>query len=242
MTTAYTVTRDNIIATAMRLAGVVHGTVTPSATDVTNAAILLNTLVKEIEDIPEFSEFLAQWEKTVAVSANDTYAQLDAITESVYAAYYKKTSDSSLTPMKPMNIREVFERQATTAAAATTEIFYGVSNRQTGTHPTAGAISNRVMYFWPSIPAAGTVYYLPKQKIDIFDDASDVGDFPSPCYRYLIFQLAADCALLHGVSLEWYNALLAQATKSFEIIFRKQVKDIKTAESDNPKSTADKKR
>ena len=242
MTTAYTLTRDNVIAAAMRLAGVVHGTVTPSATDVTNAAILLNVLVKEIEDIPEFSEFLAQWEKTVVVNANDSYAQLDAITESVYAAYYKKTSDSSLTPMKPMSIREVFERQATTAAAATTEIYYGVSNRQTGTHPTAGAISARVMYFWPSIPAAGTVYYLPKQKIDIFDDASDVGDFPSPCYRYIIFQLAADCALIHGAPLEWYNALLTQASKSFEIVFRKQVKDIKTAESDNPKSTADKKR
>lgn len=244
MSVDFTMTRDDIIATALRLAGVYHSSITPAAADVTNCALLLNGLVKELEDAVELSAFVSQFELGAAVTANANFVALDSTVESVYSAHYYKTSDGSRIPLKPMTVREAFERRAETQAAATDEIYYAVSERTSGTDLVTGggAVTARVMYFWPAIPGNGTVYYAPKLRTDIFDNASDTGFFPQSWYRYLVFRLAADSALFFGAPLDRYQALVSIANESYARLGAKQIKAIKTVVQDDKPSTGEKKR
>lgn len=244
MSVEFTMTRDDVIAMALRLACIYHSSVTPAAADVTNCALLLNGLVKELEDSIELSAFLSQFELEATVLANASFVVLDSTVESIYSAHYYKTSDGSRIPMKPMTVREAFERRAETQAAATDEIYYAVSERTSGTDLVTGggAISSRVMYFWPAIPGNGKIYYLPKLRIDIFDNSADTGFFPQSWYRYLVFRLAADAALFFGAPLERYQALVTVANESYARLGMKQVKAIKTLVQDDKPGTAEKAR
>lgn len=243
MPTSLTLSADVINTHALRLAGVLSPALSALAADLTSARELLNAHLKNLEEIPELSAQLSQWEKTVSVIANDTYKAISGDTESVYSAYYRNTNTNAIIPMEPMTQRELFETRATAAmAAATTKIFFAVSKAESGTHPVDGAVAARVLYFYPAIPANGTVYYVPKNKIDIFDSGASTGGLPAAFYAYLIHAMAVVLGLYHGASMQRIEVLAQLKQQAFDALFRKQAKDFATLETDSVRSNDEKKR
>lgn len=229
MATAYTMTRDTIIAYALRRIGVVAVGETPSANLVTEAAALLNILVKELDIEPWLSNKITASALSVAVSANAATASLDTDALTVEGAYFLPNSGSRI-PLKPMSLRDKIEATGD-STAATTQIFYSVSRDHLST--------NLTMYLYPVIPSAGNIYYFAKKKLDIFDNASDTGDLPPYFYRYLVFQLAVDLAFGLGKGLEDIDRLAAQADRCYQKLAAWEGREVKQHLSDQPSTRQD---
>lgn len=243
MSTTFTLDADTIITHSMRLAGVLSPALSASSTDKTTGRELLNAHLKTLEEVPQLSAMLGQWELTVSVSANDTYAAVSNDVESVFSAYYKQTSNSNIIKLIPVTQREMFELRAVSSiAAATDKIYYCVSKRSSGTHPVNGAVTTRVMYFYGAIPAAGTVFYVPKNKLDIFDNGADTGDLPAPFYNYLIYTMAVTLGLYHGAPVERIQVLMKLKEDTYAVLMNKQTKDFASLETDSKTSITEKKR
>lgn len=229
MATAYTMTRDTIIAYALRRIGVIAIGETPSANQVTEAAAFLNMLVKELDTEGWLSNKIGAAALSVAVLANASTASLDADALTVESAYFLSGAGSRI-PLKPMSLRDKMEMTGDTTAA-TTEIFYSVSRDHLS--------SQLTIYLYPLIPSNGTIYYFTKKKLDIFDNSSDTGDLPSYFYRYLVFQLAVDLAYNLGKGLEDIDRLTREADKCYQKLAMWEGREVKQHITDQPTTRAD---
>ena len=207
--------RDTIITSSLRKLGILKSGGTGTANQVSDAAHALNLIVKQYDSDPKLKMFLGYTVKSVAVSANDSSKALAAGVLNVEGCYYKKTSDGSVRPLKPMSQKEYMESLASEGTADVPEFFY-VSEE-------GDRSATVTMYFSPKIAAAGTLYYWSRDKIDLFDNSTDQTDFPDSWVRFLEWQLAADLAWEYGKGLEEIMALQQIADRAYMFATEQQV-------------------
>lgn len=229
MATAFTLTRDNIIAYALRRIGVVAIGETPSANLVTEAAAFLNMIIKELDIEPWLSNKVPATALSVAVAANDSTALLNTDALTIEGGYFLSNAGTRI-PLKPMSLRTKMETTGDTTVA-TNQIYYTVSRDHLS--------SQLTLYMYPVIPAVGTIYYFPKKKLDIFDNAADTGDLPTYFYRYLVFQLAVDMAYALGKGLEDIDRLARDADRCYQKLAAWEGREVKQLVTDQPSTRQD---
>lgn len=225
------VQRDIIITNALRRLNVIASAETPSAQAISDAAHALNLIVKRFDSDPKLKMFHNFTVRSVAVSANDTSVLLTAGVLAVEGAYYKKTSDSSVVPLKPTTLQMLIESMAPDSTAATPNYYYVSENGDRASQVT--------MFFSPKIAAAGTVYYWTREKIDLFDSSTDQSDFPDSWARYLTLQLTADLAWEYGKSLEEIDKHDQLAQAEYEFLMEIQVQNTDYRKTDMPTDNND---
>lgn len=235
MTATYDLTadaqRDGIINQALRRLRVPASGQTGTANQLSDAAHALNLIVKQCDADPKIKMFTSAAPVSVSVSANVTSATLAANYLTVEGAYYKQTSDSAVYPLKPMTLQEYIESMNTDSTADTPEYYYVGEE--------GDRVSQIVMYLYPKVAAAGTVYYWARKKALIFDSASTQSDFADSWARWLALQLTADLAWEFGKPMEEIKLHEGIADKAYQMLIEQQVQNTDFHKTDQPDDNRD---
>lgn len=223
--------RDYIITHALRRLHVVASGASGTANQVTDAAHALNLIVKQFDCDSKLKMFHDFTRKSAAVIANDTSVSLAAGALTVEGAYYKKTSDSSLSPLKPITLQEYIESMNTDSTASTPEFYYVSEDGDRAAQIT--------MFFYPKIEAAGTIYYWSKDKITTFTAADTQADFPDSWVRFLVLQLTADLSWEFGKTLEEIDKHYKLAEDTYKFLIEQQVQNTDFHKTDDPSDNSD---
>lgn len=224
--------RDSIINNALRRLHTVNSGATGNVNQIADAVHALALIVKRFDSDPRLKMFHDYTVKTVAVVANDASKALAAGVLTVEGAYYERTSDSTKTPLKPMTQREWIE--AANEDSDTTGIpkFYYVSED-------GDRAATVTMFFYPAVSADGTIHYWARDKIDLFDNATDTSDFPDSWTRLLVLQLTADLAWEYGKTLEEIQVHNQLAASEYQFLVEQQVQNTDYKKTDQPNDNSD---
>lgn len=184
-------TRDTIIDRAYHKIGAIPQGSAPTSGQITNAAIVLNERIKDLQNENIFLWALSALEvQLVLYQANYTIGS-NANIIGIDAAYYRSGSGESQSDEK---LRVITWREYQ-------EIFYK-AERAT---PQCVSISptNGELYVWPVPTVADKVYGVFVSRLKDWDSAATTGgDFPSNFERALTYLLAADLGPEYRLQLE----------------------------------------
>lgn len=206
MATSFTLTRDQIIAAALLKIRVIGEGETPTSSQLSDSAAILNSIVKSFDGAPGITfKRNTDKESGVAISAGGVSVSLASTVETVQGAHYVNGATSASYPLTPMTRQEYIESgiDTTTPTQGVPTHYYVTNNKGT-----------KKLFVYPSPSANGTIVVWASHLLDIFDNASDTGDFPSKFYLYLINELAHQLAYDNGLRLEEINLLEKQADKA----------------------------
>lgn len=206
MATALSLTRDQIITAALRRLRVVASGSSGTANEVSDAAISLNALVKELEHDPAIAFNIGTAWTSVAITAAANSVTLAAGELTALAAYYKNTATGAIQEMTPVSFEQLMAANNNDDVTDSVPKFFWCTKLDTAAN---------TMFVSPAPSANGTIYYIPKNKIDLFDSASDSGNLPDAWGHYLIRALTAALAWEFGKSLEEIQAHEGLASQSY---------------------------
>lgn len=223
-------TRDDIITMALRRLGVIALGETPAAQAVTDAAQALNYYVKQLDADPKLKWKIGTTFLTAAISATDDSFSASTDTLRIEGMYFVDGTTSTRTPLKPMSRQEWIEIEEDNETNGDPK-FYHVSRNTDGT---------LTVNFWPKVANAGTMNYLAKTKLDLYDSDVDQGDVPDALVRHLVLQLAADLAWEYRKDLEEIDRHERAAQASYAAFIESEIKSIDMATEDQPNAQLDK--
>ena len=191
-TTAYSTTRDDIIKRALRLIGALAQGETPTATQVTEAAVALNGLVKAwaADGMPLW----AITEKTVPfVSGQRVYTLSAPKPLKVLQVWNHNITSNVDIPMRIVTQAEYNILGNKTSAGNPIQVYYD-PRRDTGE-----------MHVFP-VPttveqSANILYYICQIPFEDFNTSTDAPDFPQEWYDAVTYGLATRLAPEYGVSI-----------------------------------------
>ena len=206
--TDFSVTRDQLIAGALRLAGAVAQGETPTATQVSEAAEALNMMVKawQVDGMPLWA--MKQYSITLTAST---------------ATYEIGLSKTVNTP-KPLKIVQAFLHNSTSnidipMVQLTRDEYNMLGNKTSSGQP--------IQYFYEPLNTYGVLHVFPvpdttaasdntltivyQRPFEDFDAANDTPDFPQEWYDALKFGLADRLAPEYGLSIQDRADLKARA-------------------------------
>ena len=204
----FTTTRNELIADALRLLGVVAEGGTPTSDQYSTGAEALNLLLKEWE-----TAGLPIWaikKQSISLSAS-TASYTIGLSQTVnvakplriYQAYLHDTSSSVDVPMVRLS-QEEYNRLGNKTSEGNPVNYYYENLRTTGT-----------IYFFPtpdSTAASGkTVEIVYQAPFQDFDSSTDEPDVPQELMRALKFNLAADLAWDYGYPIKDRQLLMMKA-------------------------------
>ncbi len=210
MTYDFNLNRDEVIAGALRILGVISQGQTPDATQVSDAAEALNVLVKALE-----AEGLPVWaikKQAITPVANqsayvigDGQAINIAKPLRIYQAYYHRADDGVDVPMMPLTQQQY---NALTAKAQT-----GYSNQYYWEE--LNTYGNLYLWVTPDSTFAAncTVNIIYQAPFADFDADTDVPDFPQYWLRALKYGLADEMAMEYGYPIKDRQELAMRAEK-----------------------------
>lgn len=224
MATSFTMTRDNIIKASMRKAGILASGATPSASETTDAAELLNAILKMYDAAPWFKWFIKSASATVSTANGTASYDLAADTQWVETV--------TLTESGNFQVPLVLITQGEYAS---------IVNKARLGIPTHAFISTDLatpkIYLWPTPNATLTVNYWYRRKVDIFDNSSDTGDLPQEWYMLLVAKLAVALGFEMGKPLELMQMLIMDADSIEKMVMGNQVQQITGQEVMAPSPT-----
>jgi len=191
-TTAYSTTRDDIIKRALRLIGALAQGETPTATQVTEAAVALNGLVKAwaADGMPLW----AITEKTLPfVSGQRVYTLSAPKPLKVLQVWNHNITSNVDIPMRIVTQAEYNILGNKTSAGNPIQVYYD-PRRDTGE-----------MHVFP-VPttveqSANILYYICQIPFEDFNTSTDAPDFPQEWYDAVTYGLATRLAPEYGVSI-----------------------------------------
>jgi hypothetical protein len=205
--TDFSVTRDQLIAGALRIAGAIAQGETPSATLVTETAEALNMLVKSMQadGMPLWA--LKKYEVTLTATGDYTIGVSQTVNTpkplKVLQAYLHNTSSDVDTPIRVINKQEYEMLGNKTSVGLPNQLYY------------EPLITTGVMHVHPvpdaTIAAAYTVKIIYQRPFEDFDATADEPDFPQEYYDCLKFGLADRIAPEHGLSIQERSDLSRRA-------------------------------
>ncbi len=207
--TNFSMSRDDIIKRALRMLGVLAQGETPTADQVTEAAVALNGLVKawQADGMPLWA--LKQTTITLLDGINTYEIGLGKATNipkplKVIQAWNRNTTSSVDIPMRIVTKQEYNMLGNKTSSGTPIQVYY---------EPLA---DYGVLRVFPT-PAAtdassGSVYIVYQRPFEDFDASSDTPDFPQEWYDSLTYGLAVRLAPEYGVPSTDRKALFQEMT------------------------------
>jgi len=189
-TTDYTVTRDDIIKRALRLIGATSQGETPTATQISEAAVSLNGLVKAwaADGMPLW----AITEKTITlVSGQAEYTVSNPKPLKVLQAWNHNTTSNVDIPMRIITQAEYNVLGNKTSSGNPIQVYYDPRR------------DNGVFHLFP-VPStveqsANTIKYVCQIPFEDFDASTDNPDFPQEWYDAITYGLATRLAPEYGI-------------------------------------------
>lgn len=206
--TDFSVTRDQLISGALRIAGAIAQGETPTATQVTEAAEALNMFVKELQ-----ADGMPLWaikQYAVTLTATSTYNIGSGQTVNtskplkVIQAFLHNTSTGIDIPMRIITRDEYNRLGNKTSTGQPIQLFYEPLNTYGVLHlfpvPDTNSISNCTV----------TIVY--QRPFEDFDASTDTPDFPQEYYNTVKFGLADLLAPEYGLPLQERQDLSRRAS------------------------------
>ena len=189
-TTDYTTTRDDIIKRALRLIGATSQGETPTATQISEAAISLNSLVKAwaADGMPLW----AITEKTITLVAGQSeYTVTTPKPLKVLQAWNRNTTSNVDIPMRVLTKQEYNMLGNKTSTGNPIQLYYD-PRRDSG-----------VFHLFP-VPTsveqtANVIHYVCQIHFEDFDASTDNPDFPQEWYDAITYGLATRLAPEYGI-------------------------------------------
>ena len=222
MSSAYTVTRDQIITLALRKLGVLEIGSTPDPDTVANASMSLNLFIKQMS-----TEGLKLWKNSeliIPLTANKTLYTLGGSTSDLM---YDSLSPTTAITDRPLKAIQGFYRTTTVTPTTDTPVMllskqeYNVlgSKFSTGT-------ANSVFYDIKALKGLLYVYLTPdlnaqtnlelhivaQMPLDDLTTALGVPDFPNEWMNTLMWNLADQLAMEYGVPMNYRQEIAQRAT------------------------------
>lgn len=210
MSTNFTVTRDQIISSALRKLGVIELGDTPDATTIQNASLVLNLLIKQMATtglrLWTINEYVMPYivNKTMytigGTPCDYYYNSLDPlkvpVTDKplkVIQAFLRNTSVSPEVdiPMQLISKQEYNILGSKFSTGTTNTVFYDV--RKTN--------GNMYVFLTPDQPTQQDyeLHFVAQRQIEDINTAQSVPDFPSEWFNTLVWNLADQLAIEYSV-------------------------------------------
>ena len=208
--TTYSVTRDQIITTALRKIGVVAQGETATSDQITEAAIALNLMVKAWE-----ADGMPLWAlRTIAITLTagktsyslGTSVSCDIVTDKplkVIQAWNRDPVSKVDIPMRIITKQEYSILGNKTTSGKPIQLYYEPQRDQ-------GVVS---LFPTPaSADVSSSVVYITYQRpFEDFNASSDTPDFPQEWYEAVVYGLAVRLAPEYGVPLDQRQLLIREA-------------------------------
>lgn len=205
--TNFSITRDEIIEGALRLAGVIAEGSTPDTDKVTAAAQALNMLVKALQvdgmplwAIKEYELTLIDSTKTYSIGIGETINIPKPL--KVIQAYLKNSSSNIDIPLRIIT-REEYNRLGNKLSEGVPALIWYDPQRDKGIlsiYPVPGTTESSTY----------TLVLVYQRPFEDFDSATDNPDFPQEWYEAIKYGLAVRMAGEYGVPLEDRRQLMQE--------------------------------
>jgi len=221
MSSTYTVTRDQVIALALRKLGVLELGDTPDANSIANANMSLNLLIKQFS-----TEGLKLWknaELRIPLVGSNNYYVLGG---SNSALMYDTTQPSTAVTDKPLKILQAWYRNISVAPNIDTPIQllskqeYNILGSKFSTG-TANSIFydvkalNGILYIYLSPDTYSLanleLHVVAQMPLNDMLLSTDIPDFPNEWMNTLIWNLADQLAIEYGVPMNYRNEIMTRA-------------------------------
>jgi hypothetical protein len=221
MASTYSVTRDDIITSALRKLGVIEPSEVPDSVTITNSAMTLNLMIKQFS-----TEGLKLWKNSEliiplvsgktqyqlgdsnSVTYYDTQAPTTAITDRPLKAiqgFYRNKSVTPYidTPCLILSKQEYNVLGSKFSTGVTNSFFYDVKS-------TYGLL---YLYLTPDLSAATNLEFHMVVQLPLNDisTSSSIPDFPNEWFNCLVWNLADQLALEYGVPLNYRQEIAMRA-------------------------------
>lgn len=200
--TNFSITRDQLIAGALRIAGAVQQGESPTSTQVIEASEALNMLVKSWQ--PDGLQLWVTKEYTLTLTASTaSYTVNTPKLLRVIQAYNHNTTSNVDIPMRIIT-RDEYNRLGNKTSTGTPIQLLAIPNRTDTTIK---------VFPVPDSTAASTqqIIMVYQKPFDDFDSSTDEPEFPSEWFAALKFALAAQLAPEYGMEINERKELLAEA-------------------------------
>ena len=189
----YQLTRDQLTTAAMRKLGVIAQGQTPSADDLTNAAMALNMAVAELRALgmPLWKRTSYSWTPTTGqYSIGTGYTINSTAPLRVYQAYRVDSGSTAKIPMDVIGLED-YNRLPTTPGSPPIKLNYDPK------------VNYGYINLWPQPDSTNTasvtiVYQVP---YDYFNASTDTMDFPEEWYNAIVYKTAVLIAPEWGIPL-----------------------------------------
>jgi hypothetical protein len=205
--TNFSITRDQLISGALRIAGAIAQGETPTATQVTEAAEALNMLVKamQADGMPLWA--IKKYAVTLTATADYTIGVGSTVNTpkplKVVNSYRHNTLTNIDVPMRVVTRQEYDMLGNKTSTGSPVQLFY------------EPLLSTGVMHVFPfpdtySI-ANETIYIIYQRPFEDFDASTDEPDFPQEWFDAIKFGLADRLAPEYGLAIQDRQDLRSRA-------------------------------
>ena len=207
-TTIFELSRDSIIAAAMRKCGVLAKGASPDAEDLTNGMQALNSLVSLFQ-----TEGMPLWKRT-----QYSLSLVDGTNS--YTIGVGQTTNTAF----PLKIHSALIRDSSGSAQEVIQLdrtAFNLLNTSSEGKPVQFTyqpfINYGVVKVWPTPDASYTMELTYTKPVDGYTSASETPDFPQEWQNALIYGLAVLLAPEYGVPLNDRSVLEKQAQKYLDI-------------------------
>lgn len=198
----YTITRDQLIKGALRLAGVIAQGETPTASQISDAAETLNLMTKAW-----MADGMPLWAiRTITITpvANqNTYTYSTPKLLKPLQAWNRQTASQVDIPMRMISRQEynILGNKSTTGNPI--QLFFNpdLSSTEIKLFPTPDATA----------AAQNVIYVVAQVPYQDFDSATDTPDFPQEWYEAIKYGLAVRLAGEYNIDIETRKTLVAEA-------------------------------
>lgn len=204
----FSVTRDGLIAAALRLCGVLASGDTPTATQITEASESLNYMVKawEADGMPLWA--LSTYTITPVAGVN-TYTLNNPKPLKAIQAWNRTTSSSIDVPMRLITKQEYNLLGNKTSLGTPIQLYLNpnLDDATVSVFPTPDSSSE----------ATQVLYLVAQRPFQDFDSATDTPDFPQEWYEAVKYGLAVRLAGEYNIDIETRKMIQMEASAAKQI-------------------------
>lgn len=208
----FSTSRDELVKYALLNVGAIGEGETPSSTQYTNGAFLLNLIVKAwaADGMPLWATNQTSFSVSESVASytigNSATVSVVGRPHRLINAFIRDETDDTDTPLEILSRQEYEGLSAKTQEGTPSQIYYD---------PRGGSTTTGILYLWP-VPdeTAGddlTVYVTYQRPFEDFDSSSDEPDFPPEWFMPLLWELSWALAPSYGVSIQERNLWRTEA-------------------------------